>query len=45
LLADPQRFGEVITNDVIVAKAAREFEQATAKQPPRRLRSLRRRGE
>ena len=27
LLADPQRFGEVITNDVRVAQAARELEQ------------------
>jgi hypothetical protein len=30
LLADPGRFGEVITNDVRVAKAARELELATA---------------
>ena len=32
LLADPSRFGEVITNDVQVAKAARELElEAAAK--------------
>ena len=44
MLADPQRFGEVITNDVLMAKAAREFEREKAS-PKRtgRLPSLRRR--
>ncbi len=46
LLADPAQFGEVITNDMNVAKAARDLEAAT---PPdrrkgiRRVQSLRRR--
>jgi pimeloyl-ACP methyl ester carboxylesterase len=44
ILADPQRFGEVITNDVLMAKAAREFErQNVPKQRSGRLPSLRRR--
>ena len=30
LLADPERFGEIITNDVKVAQAARELEQRAA---------------
>ena len=33
LLADPDAFGEVITNDLTVARVARELEAAT---PPRR---------
>ena len=43
LLADPQQFGEVITNNVSVAKLAREMEQVTpAKKhrPLRRVKSL-----
>lgn len=43
LLADPQRFGEVITNDVKVAKAARELESkapAAKRKGLRRVRSL-----
>ena len=43
LLADPQRFGEVITNDVRVAQAARELEQqapATKRKGLRRVQSL-----
>lgn len=44
LLADPARFGEVITNDVNVAKAARELElNATKRKGLRRVRSLARR--
>ena len=39
LLADPDRFGEVITNDVRVAKAAREMEVGA---PTERRRGLRR---
>jgi pimeloyl-ACP methyl ester carboxylesterase len=39
LLADPSRFGEVITNDVNIAKAARDLE---ASQPPDRRKGLRR---
>ena len=39
LLADPERFGEVITNDVRVAQAARDLEAA---EPPRTRRGLRR---
>jgi len=39
LLADPQQFGEVITNNVSVAKLAREMEQ---KPPPKKRRPLRR---
>jgi pimeloyl-ACP methyl ester carboxylesterase len=39
LLADPARFGEVITNDVNVAKAARELE---ATEPSDRRKGLRR---
>ena len=31
LLADPEQFGEIITNDMRVAKAARELEAAAAK--------------
>lgn len=41
LLADPDRFGEVITNDVNVARAARELELAQAL-PHTRQRGLRR---
>ncbi|MDO8391347.1 MAG: alpha/beta hydrolase [Actinomycetota bacterium] len=45
LLADPARFGEVITNDVNVAKAARELElNAPKRKGLRRVRSLARRG-
>jgi pimeloyl-ACP methyl ester carboxylesterase len=44
LLADPERFGEVITNDVRVAQAARDLEAATApsdrRKGVRRVRSL-----
>lgn len=43
LLADPQRFGEVITNDVRVAQAARDLEQqapATKRKGLRRVQSL-----
>jgi len=39
LLADPQQFGEVITNNVSVAKLAREMEQ---KPPPKKRRPLKR---
>lgn len=43
LLADPQRFGEVITNDVRIAQAARDLEQqapATKRKGLRRVQSL-----
>jgi len=43
LLADPQKFGEVITNDVRVAQAARELElktPATKRKGLRRVQSL-----
>jgi len=40
LLADPESFGEVMTNVVSVAQVAREHEQAAADRAPRRLRSL-----
>lgn len=40
LLADPEHFGEVITNDLRVAQAARELETATA--PTDRRKGLRR---
>ncbi len=48
LLADPDRFGEVITNDVNVARAARELELTqglphTRQRGVRRVRTLRRR--
>ncbi len=46
LLADPQHFGEVITNDVRVAQAARDLErglQHTKQRGLRRVPSLRRR--
>ena len=46
LLADPQHFGEVITNDVRVAKAARDLERGldhTKQRGLRRVPSLRRR--
>jgi len=46
LLADPARFGEVITNDVRVAQAARELEQrapAAKRKGLRRIQSLGRR--
>jgi pimeloyl-ACP methyl ester carboxylesterase len=46
LLADPQRFGEVITNDVRVAQAARDLERGldhTKQRGLRRVPSLRRR--
>ena len=46
LLADPQQFGEVITNDVRVAQAARELEQrapVTKRKGLRRIQSLGRR--
>jgi hypothetical protein len=36
LLADPSHFGEVITNDVRVAKAARELERKVAEKGRRR---------
>jgi pimeloyl-ACP methyl ester carboxylesterase len=39
LLADPQQFGEVITNNMTVAKLARDLEQAA---PPKKRRPLRR---
>ena len=39
LLADPQQFGEVITNNVTVAKLARDMEQAA---PPKKRSPLRR---
>ncbi|MFZ9483149.1 MAG: alpha/beta fold hydrolase, partial [Ilumatobacteraceae bacterium] len=39
LLADPDRFGEVITNDLRVAQAARDLERAA---PPRRRKGMRR---
>lgn len=39
LLADPDHFGEVITNDVRIAQAARELEAAV---PPERRRGVRR---
>ncbi|HEY7628735.1 MAG TPA: alpha/beta fold hydrolase [Ilumatobacteraceae bacterium] len=48
LLADPQQFGEVITNDVRVAQAARELELAldhTKQRGIRRVPSLRRRAD
>lgn len=38
LLADPEQFGEVITNDVTVARLARELEHAP---PPAKVRTLR----
>ena len=40
LLADPDQFGEIITNDVRVAKAARDLESSTA--PADRRRGVRR---
>ena len=40
LLADPDKFGEIITNDVRVAKAARDLESSTA--PADRRRGVRR---
>jgi len=44
LLADPAKFGEVITNDVNVAKAARELElQSPKRKGLRRVRTLSRR--
>jgi len=46
LLADPQKFGEVITNDVRVARAARDLEKsapAAQRKGLRRVRSLARR--
>jgi hypothetical protein len=46
LLADPEHFGEVITNDVRVAQAARDMErglQHTKQRGLRRVPSLRRR--
>ena len=46
LLADPQQFGEVITNDVRVAQAARDLERSlehTKQRGLRRVPSLRRR--
>ena len=46
LLADPKQFGEVITNDVRVAQAARELEQkapAAKRKGLRRIQSLARR--
>ncbi len=45
LLAEPDRFGEIITNDVRVAQAARELEAAASPDgtaPVRRVRTLRR---
>ena len=39
LLADPDRFGEVITNDVRIAQAARELELQAV---PKRRRGMRR---
>lgn len=48
LLADPQQFGEVITNDVRVAQAARELERSldhTQQRGLRRMPSLRRRAD
>ncbi len=42
LLADPQQFGEIITNDVRVAQAARELELAAAERLSRRRKGLRR---
>ena len=48
LLADPQQFGEVITNDVRVARAARDLERSldhTKQRGLRRVPSLRRRKE
>lgn len=45
LLADPKRFGQVITNDVRVAQAARDLEQKSGvkRKGLRRIQSLRRR--
>ena len=40
LLADPDQFGEVITNDVNVAKAARDLEAASS--PSDRRKGIRR---
>ncbi|MEO5901847.1 MAG: alpha/beta hydrolase [Ilumatobacteraceae bacterium] len=40
LLAEPSRFGEVITNDLRVAKAARDLEQTASKVPRRGLRRV-----
>jgi pimeloyl-ACP methyl ester carboxylesterase len=43
LLADPERFGEVITNDVRIARAARDLEQhapVTRRKGLRRVRTL-----
>ncbi len=40
LLADPQHFGEVITNDVTIAKAARELEKRAAPAPQKGLRRV-----
>ncbi len=40
LLADPEHFGEVITNDVRIAQAARDLEVTTA--PPDKRRGVRR---
>jgi pimeloyl-ACP methyl ester carboxylesterase len=42
LLADPEQFGEIITNDMRVAKAARELEAAAAKAAESRPKGLRR---
>ena len=40
LLADPEQFGEVITNDVRVARAARDLEASAV--PPKKRRGVRR---
>lgn len=42
LLADPEQFGEIITNDMRVAKAARELEATAAKAAEARPKGLRR---
>lgn len=42
LLADPEHFGEIITNDMRVAKAARELEAAAARAAAAKPKGLRR---
>ncbi len=41
LLADPHRFGEVITNDVNIARAARELEQSATMKKRKGIRRVR----
>jgi hypothetical protein len=45
LLADPEQFGEILTNDVTIAKAARQLEAEAAgeRRAARRVQTLRHR--